>query len=84
MDQRLEILEVAATRPGDILRFYEDNLVKSSGHWLLRPNAPKEIVVFYRGRLKSYDPNVLLIHLAGKTGKRHCGNSICLNPEHML
>ena len=84
MDTRLEILEVAATRPSDIQDFYAQWLIKESGHWFLHPDAPEYIHLLYRGKLRSYKAKVTLILLAGKTGIRTCNRPNCLNPDHML
>lgn len=84
--QRLRLIEVATMRPDDIQRFYSQYMVKINGCSFLIKGAPSHVPLLFRGRLRHFNAQELPIVLAGKDpeAKRTCGNSKCINPEHVL
>lgn len=83
---RHQLLEVAAMRPNDLKQFYVKNLVSVSGCSFLHKDAPRDINILYRGKLKSFDASLTPFLLAGvdPNGRKHCGHSGCLNPSHVI
>lgn len=83
---RLQLIEIATMRPQDITRFYNENLVYVEGCSFLTTDAPSQIPLLFRGKLKHYDARIVPFLLAGvdPEGQKSCGIHGCLNPAHVI
>lgn len=84
--QRQHLIEVATLRPDDIERFYNQHLVKIGDCSFLAKDAPANVPLLFRGKLRHFNSFDLPLILAGvdPKGTRSCGNNQCINPEHVL
>jgi len=84
--QRQHLIEVATVRPDDIKRFYEKHLIKVGDCSFLAKDAPANVPLLFRGKLRHFNSFDLPLILAGADPKavRSCGNIECINPEHVL
>jgi hypothetical protein len=84
--QRQHLIEVATLRPDDIKMFYEKHLVKVGDCSLLAKDAPANVPLLFRGKLRHFNAFDLPLILAGVDPKapRSCNNNQCINPEHVL
>ena len=83
---RLQLIECAQTRPKDIENFYAKWLLTVGECKTMASDAPTNIALLYRGRLRHYDAMVVPFVLAGVDpyGERNCGLANCLNPSHVI
>jgi hypothetical protein len=82
---RLELIEISTQRPFDIKAYYDRYLLNVSGCSFLSSDAPLDMPLFYRGKLRNYNPLLVAPLLGGKNpyGERSCGIHACLNPTHI-
>ena len=83
---RLQLIEVATTRPADISRFYDQYMINVEGCSFLSSDAPANVPLLFRGKLRHYDARLVPFILAGvdPSGQRKCGIAGCLNPAHVI
>lgn len=84
--QRIQLIEIATMRPDDIKRFYEENLIYVDGCSFLTTDAPAQVPLLFRGKLRHYDSRIVPFLLAGvdPNGEKSCGIHGCLNPDHVI
>lgn len=82
---RIELIEVAATRPTDISSFYDKYLIHVGECAFLSDDTPEKLPIIIKGKLKYYDPKIVPFVLADKNpmGTRKCGFRGCMNPLHV-
>lgn len=83
---RHQLIECASFRPNDIKAFYDKWMLYANGCSFLSTDAPHNIAMLYRGRLRHYDARLVPFALAGvdPEGKKICNNDNCLNPDHVI
>ena len=83
---RLQLIECAQMRPKDIENFYGKYLLNVDDCRILASDAPRNIAMLYRGKLRNYDASIVSFVLAGKNpyAERTCGVANCLNPDHVV
>ena len=83
---RLDLIEVATTRLNDIKRFYDKYLGYENGCSILALDAPRNVPVLFRGKLRHYDAKLVPFILAGvdHNAPKICENDKCLNPAHVI
>jgi hypothetical protein len=83
---RSQLIECATTRPFDIEKFYELNIVKIEGCSVLSETTPAEVALIYRGRLRYFDSYLVPFVLAGVNpyGNKTCDNAKCIDPNHVV
>lgn len=81
---RLQLIECASTRPLDIQNFYNKYLLYADGCSFLSSDAPPNIALLYRGKLKHYDAMIVpfLLADANPYANKMCGIDNCINPTH--
>lgn len=80
---RLQLIEVASTRPRDLSNWYNKHLRYEDGCSYLDTKEP--IALFYRGKVRYYDSLMVPFALAGVDPKspRSCNHPDCVNPDHV-
>ena len=80
MDTRLELIEIATTRPDDIKRWFKKNTITDK-FGCVTLIGERYIPLLYKGNLRYYDAASLPSQLAGV--KQDCKrNKKCINPDH--
>lgn len=82
----MQLIECAQMRPKDIENFYNKHLLRVDDCRVLASDAPRDIAMLYRGKLRHYDASIVSFVLAGKNpyAPRTCEIANCLNPDHVV